>query len=119
LVLRLECGAGTVLWAGDAGSSVERALLAIAPGLRADVLVQGEHSAETNLTPEWLAAVRPRVLIRPGRGYQPDKSLSPDFWETARGLEIEVLRLDHTGAVTVDFLPQGPQVRTFLRSAPE
>jgi ComEC/Rec2-related protein len=111
LVWRLNVPGGPVLWAGDISGAVEGVLAAT--DVRARVLVQGEHPASPNLTTGWLEAVRPEILIRPGRGYQPDRSLTPEFWQQASRLGIRVLRLDRTGAVTLDFHPAGMEVRPF------
>jgi len=113
LVLRFDLAGQVVLWAGDISPQTEAELLASGQTLRAQVLVQGEHPAEPGPGTAWLQAVRPEVLIRPGRGYQPDRGLTPEFWETARRLGIRVLRQDRTGAVRLECRPEGIEIRPF------
>ncbi|MDX6767215.1 MAG: ComEC/Rec2 family competence protein [Candidatus Methylacidiphilales bacterium] len=116
LVFRASGPGGAVLFAGDISAEVERRLLAAGAGLRADVLLQGEHSAGLNLSSAWLEAVRPSVLIRPGRGYQPDHSLDDHFWRDVERLGVRVLQQDDCGAVELRFRPEGLETVPF-RSA--
>jgi len=116
LVFLVSGDKGSVLFAGDISAEVERALLDRGVVPRAEVLLQGEHSGSPNLSTTWLEAVHPRVLVRPGRGYQPDRSLDTVFWDDARRLGIQVHRQDFTGAVTLDFGPEGLKVVPFLGS---
>lgn len=115
LVFLVSGDKGSVLFAGDISAEVERALLDRGVVLRADVLLQGEHSGSPNLSNDWLEAVCPRVLVRPGRGYQPDRSLDTVFWDDVRRLGIQVHRQDFTGAVTLDFGPEGLKVVPFRK----
>lgn len=113
LVLRLNLAGQTVLWAGDISPRTEAKLLASGQKVCARVLVQGEHPAQPGPSAAWLEAVRPEVFIRPGRGYQPDRGLTPEFWNTVQRLGIRVLRQDHTGAVELECRPDGMEVRPF------
>ena len=106
LVIRFKYGGSALLYAGDVSQAVERRLLERGGDVKADCLVQGEHSALTNLSRPWLEAVRPRWLIRPGQGYRPDRSLDAVFQSTAERLGVKVLRMQETGAVCFDIGPE-------------
>jgi competence protein ComEC len=61
-VLRVA-GSYTVLLAGDIEAGAERALLEAGAPLRADVLLAPHHGSRTSSTAEFVAAVRPAVVI--------------------------------------------------------
>lgn len=63
LVLLFEYGAARLLYAGTVGFGIEAQVLAATPDLHADVLVEGRHSAESNLSEPWLRQVAPRDLV--------------------------------------------------------
>jgi competence protein ComEC len=65
LVIQLHYGNRSVLLPGDAEKQAERAILAENPAdaLRADVLKIGHHGSKNSTTPDFLAAVQPRVGI--------------------------------------------------------
>jgi competence protein ComEC len=69
-VARIRVGEVTVLMTGDAEAGEERWLVANQMGLlRADVLKVGHHGSNTSSTPQFLAAVRPRLaLVSVGNG---------------------------------------------------
>ena len=71
LVLRLEYGKTSYLFAGDAEHVEEQELLAdqaTAPKLKADVLKAGHHGSDTSSTWAWLEKVRPScVLVSAGK----------------------------------------------------
>lgn len=113
LVLRIVMHGQRVLWAGDISQETEAGLLASGQDVRAEVLVQGEHPADPGPGRAWLEAVRPRFIIRPGRGYQPDRGLTPEFWADVERLDIRVLRQDRHGAVVLECLPADIRMRGF------
>jgi competence protein ComEC len=108
LVLRFVHPSGTLLWAGDISGEVEQKILASGREVKADVLVQGEHSSRRNLSPAWLDAVRPRHLVHPPQGYELDKSLSATFWREARSRNLKVWLMDRTGGLTFDLAGAEP-----------
>ena len=65
LVLLFEYGSSRLLYAGTVGFGIEaRVLAANGDGnLRADVLVEGRHSAESNLSEPWLRQVAPDDIV--------------------------------------------------------
>ena len=63
MVLRLEYGKTVLLFTGDAEIDEEADLVASGSQLTADVLKVGHHGSDTSSTPEFLAAVHPRLAI--------------------------------------------------------
>ncbi len=63
-VLRIESGGQVALLTGDIDRAAERRLVEHhADRLRADLLVSPHHGSRSSSTPEFVAAVRPRVVI--------------------------------------------------------
>ena len=64
VVLRVEFGRTAMLFTGDAQAEAEARLLAHGSAeLRADILKVGHHGSAYSSTPEFLAAVRPKIAI--------------------------------------------------------
>lgn len=106
LVLLIRAHGRSVLWAGDISPDTEQAVLDLHPGLRTDVLVQGQHSEGPNLSPPWLRQLRPRTVVRPALDYGIDNSLDSPYWNLARELDITTLRMEKTGAIRLVINPE-------------
>lgn len=63
IVLRMEHGATSFLFTGDAEAIAERWILASGQNIRADVLKVGHHGSRTSTTEEFLAAVAPTAAV--------------------------------------------------------
>jgi len=103
LVLRLRYGSRSLLLPGDAEKQVEKEMLEEnnADSLRADVLKVGHHGSKNSTTPEFLAAMQPRVgIISAGEG-NPYGHPSPELLERLESAGVRVLRTDRDGAVHV------------------
>jgi competence protein ComEC len=101
LVVRLTLGEASVLLMGDAGRETERALLASGLDLRCDVLQAGHHGSAASTSADFLAAVRPRlVLVSAGEGNTYGFP-SPAFLERCRLSGASVARTDLDGAIEV------------------
>jgi competence protein ComEC len=86
---------------GDTGAATERALLDSGAGLAATVLKAGHHGSASSTSPEFLAAVGPRlVLVSAGEGNTYGFP-SPDVLARCRAAGAEILRTDLDGAVEV------------------
>ena len=101
MVLRLDCGKARLLWAGSIPAGVERRLVqTFGPELESGVLVQiPSKDGGSNLTPEWLSAVRPGILVRASRSWEEDTSLSVDFAAQAESLGLRLVKLERVGCV--------------------
>jgi competence protein ComEC len=101
VVMRLTIGEASVLLMGDAGPETERALLASGLDLRCDVLKAGHHGSAASTSADFLAAVRPRlVLVSAGEGNTYGFP-SPAFLERCRLAGASVARTDLDGAIEV------------------
>src|SRR5690606_4521212 len=63
IVMRLVYGDVEVLLTGDAEASAEHEMIARGHDLSADILHVGHHGSSTSTSPEFLAAVNPKVAI--------------------------------------------------------
>lgn len=119
LVLRLDCADGRrVLFLGDAGETIETALLAGKADVRADVLILGEHPRERSGTPAFLAAVQPGIVLRHERNRRFRRPA--DAGEHSRRLlrlpaGVVLRTTEREGALTLSLAPgQPPQVGGFV-----
>ncbi|MBI5600845.1 MAG: DNA internalization-related competence protein ComEC/Rec2 [Gemmatimonadetes bacterium] len=100
VVVRLEYGAATMLFTGDAEAPEEDWLLDRSPALlRADLLKVAHHGSGTSTTEAWLEAVQPRaalvsVAARNFYGH-PD----PAVMRRLSGYGATILRTDQLGSV--------------------
>lgn len=111
-VLLLESAGTRVLFMSDSGFSTEDWLLANEPGLRADILIKGQHAKDLSGTEDFLAAVQPHVIV----SHRPDPFAKPDEpWAqmvAARG--ITLFRQENCGAVTIELRAKGWKVHGFV-----
>jgi competence protein ComEC len=98
-VLRISTAAGAVLLTGDIEARSEEAILAREAQVDADVLLVPHHGSRSSSTPDFLAAVAPRVALLPvghrNRFHHPHPAVMARY--AARG--IEVWRTDRDGAL--------------------
>ena len=103
VVLRVEFGRTAMLFTGDAQAEAEARLLAHGGAeLRADILKVGHHGSAYSSTPEFLAAVRPKIaIISCGRhnvfGHPSSRTL-----EALAAAGSRVYRTDLDGQVSID-----------------
>jgi competence protein ComEC len=103
LVLRLHYGSRNVLLPGDAEKQSEQEMLVEnnVDSMHADVLKVGHHGSKNSTTPEFLAAVQPRVgIISSGEGNSYGHP-SPELLERLERAGVRILRTDRDGAVHV------------------
>jgi competence protein ComEC len=112
VVLRVHLGDRSILLTGDIGQLAQGRLVRDDPqAIGADVLVLPHHGRTKTLDPRFIAAVGPRVAIastsNPQRPGQPALAGPPGcrLTDTETG-----------GMITVDLLPDGPRVATFVTS---
>lgn len=100
-VIRVEAGRHSALLAADIERLAEMNLAERGVLDPADVLVVPHHGSKTSSTPEFLAAVRPRLAVMPvghrNRYGHPHAEVLARY----RGMGIPVLRTDRAGAVSV------------------
>ncbi len=111
-VMVARVGKFRVLFTGDAEAEEEDWLLANAgEALRADVLKVAHHGSATSTTPEFLAAVRPKVALVSVGAQNAYGHPDADVMGLLRTSGVATLRTDQHGTVVLRFLPQGIEVR--------
>jgi len=107
LVFMLHWKGWKILWTGDSGRLAEAAMLSSGADLKADVIVTGLHESDFSLTPKFLEAVSPNIIItgRPsGCGMDYTREIQLEKW---RKQGIRVLSQEQTGGLTVTPSPAG------------
>jgi len=103
LVLHLEYGERGMMLPGDAEKQAESTIVSDndETALRADVLKVGHHGSKNSTTPEFLAAVRPRVAVISAGEDNPYGHPNPELLARLTAAGVRILRTDHDGAVHV------------------
>ena len=101
LVIKMTIAGTSFLFMGDAGPETERGLLGSGLNLRSTVLKAGHHGSAASTSADFLAAVKPRlVLISAGEGNTYGFP-SPALLVRCDAAKAEVLRADLDGAVEI------------------
>jgi competence protein ComEC len=110
LVLKLKYGHESILLPGDAEGQTEQRILAEndTQAMRSDVLKIGHHGGKNSTTPEFLAAVHPRIGIVSVGEKNPYGHPSPELLDRLKYAGVQILRTDRDGAVRV--LTDGEQI---------
>lgn len=103
LVLHLEYGERGMMLPGDAEKQAESTIVSDndETALRADVLKVGHHGSKNSTTPEFLAAVRPRVAVISAGEDNPYGHPNPELLARLTAAGVRILRTDRDGAVQV------------------
>jgi competence protein ComEC len=115
LVLRLEFGKVRYLLPGDIERPVEHQLLARGDALAADFLKIAHHGSKTSTTPDFLAAVAPRVAVISAGAENPYGHPSPVMLKEFEGRGARVLRTDRDGAVSVTTDGRAVNTQTYVQ----
>lgn len=116
LVLRLQYNNDAILLPGDAEKEAERGMLAEngADELQAKVLKIGHHGSKNSTTPEFLAAVKPRLAIISVGEDNPYGHPNAELLDRLLAANVRVLRTDRDGAVHVLMNGNGLKVTCFV-----
>lgn len=115
LVARLRFPACSILLAGDISKTVEKELIKKGNLLESDILIQGRHSREENLSEDFLDAVKPKHLLFHGGGYW-NVRLTPVQRHRLEQRQIKIWSLEKTGAVTITPTQNSFQLKSFVYS---
>lgn len=116
LVLRVTVGPTRVLMMSDAGATVERLLLERGTDLRAQVVIKGQHEREVSCTPEFLAAVRPEMVVAAVSARDMKRYPRPELRDRLAEQGIPYWRTDELGAITLRLRPGGYEVSAMRES---
>jgi competence protein ComEC len=102
-VFRAAFGERSFLLPGDAEKMSERSILAESDphALQSDMLTIGHHGSKNSTTPEFLAAVRPRLAVISSGVENPYGHPAPQLLERLEQVGIPTLRTDTNGAVHI------------------
>ena len=100
LTMRIEDGRVSFLLPGDLQKKVEQRLVAEHAELAADFLKVPHHGSKTSSTPDFLAAVSPKVAVVSAGEANPFGHPAPSTLERYSEAGIRLLRTDLDGAVT-------------------
>ena len=105
LLLRLKMGEKALLLPGDAAAVREQALLQEAAAdrlnLRADLLVAGHHGSIGSTTPDFLAAVAPKVVLVSASAAKQGTHPAPEHLARWRSAGIRVWSTAESGNIQV------------------
>jgi competence protein ComEC len=118
LVLRLDDGSVRFLLAGDIQKKVEQRLVREDAEIAADFLKVPHHGSKTSSTPDFVAAVSPKVAVVSAGEANPFGHPAPGTVEHYAQAGVRFLRTDHDGAVTALTDGRGLTVTTFAESHP-
>jgi competence protein ComEC len=109
VVLQLEFGKVSLLFAGDIDKSDERILQQKSGRLRSTVLKVPRHGSATASTPEFVAAVQPRLAVFSVGGRNSGIPRREEVIERYRQIGAEIFRTDEDGAII--FQTDGQSIR--------
>ena len=118
LVLRLEDGSVRFLLAGDIQKKVEQRLVKEDAKITADFLKVPHHGSKTSSTPDFVAAVAPKVAVVSAGEANPFGHPAPGTIERYAQAGVRLLRTDRDGAVTAITDGHNLTVTTFAESHP-
>jgi competence protein ComEC len=116
LVLRLEDGSVRFLLAGDIQKKVEQRLVREDAEMTADFLKVPHHGSKTSSTPDFVAAVAPKVAVVSAGEANPFAHPAPGTVERYEQAGVRLLRTDRDGAVTAITDGHALTVTTFAES---
>jgi competence protein ComEC len=120
LVLRLRYQERAILLSGDAEKEAEREMLSenTQDELQAEVLKIGHHGGRNSTTPDFLAAVKPRLGIISVGEENAYGHPHGELLERLANAGVRVLRTDRDGAVHVLMDGRGVEVKCFVPCLP-
>ena len=118
LVLRLEDGSVRFLLAGDIQKKVEQRLVGEHAEITADFLKVPHHGSKTSSTPDFVAAVAPKVAVVSAGEANPFGHPAESTIERYAQAGVHLLRTDRNGAVTAITDGHSLTVTTFAESHP-
>jgi len=113
LVIRITCGATSLLLPGDISGSVEQELMTSAGPLASQVLKVAHHGSKSSSSPAFIARVAPRVALVTAEYGGFVNLPSPETLTRLRAAGSRILRTDLDGAITVKMKGSSLAVRHY------
>jgi competence protein ComEC len=115
LVLRMNVTNGpNILFMSDSGLATEKALLGAGMDLHSDIVIKGQHHSGKSGSNEFLAAVRPQLVIATSRDFPQHERIDDQWAEELRRRDIKLFRQNDTGAVEIYLRPNEWVARAYL-----
>ena len=114
VIARVKFADTSVLFESDAGSEAEAALVASGDNVRADILIKGQHHAGGSGSTEFLAAVKPKLIIATSRDTPLAERIEESWASDVAQRGIKLFRQDLTGAVEIEFHAEEWKARAYL-----
>jgi len=103
-----------VLFVSDSGVATEQKLLGSGLNLRSEILIKGQHHSGVSGSPEFLAAVDPRVIIATSRSFPNSERISDEWADALRVRGIKLFRQDESGALELKFTENDWRARSYF-----
>ncbi|MBM4260998.1 MAG: DNA internalization-related competence protein ComEC/Rec2 [Deltaproteobacteria bacterium] len=113
VVLRLEFGKASFLFAGDIDKRDERALQGNPKALRAAILKIPRHGSATASSDEFIGAVKPQLAVLSSSGRGPGAAKRDELLERYRQTGAQLLRTDEDGAIILKTNGESLQFETY------
>ncbi len=116
LVARIDCGTMRVLWCNDAGFITEKHLLArvSASELASQVIVRNQHASDFSALPEFLLAVKPRLVITSNSPSIVEQRLPAHLKTYCETHGVPLLDQSETGMVKLQLWPNRAEAKAWL-----
>ncbi|MEO8824496.1 MAG: ComEC/Rec2 family competence protein [Chthoniobacterales bacterium] len=114
LVMRFKVGAVRILMMSDSGFFTEHSLLESKADIRADILIMGRHFTGMSGDPDFLAAVKPFIVITTVAQIPATEQLPEGLSESVDRIGAKLFRMDQTGAVRIRIFKNRYEVDSFL-----
>jgi beta-lactamase superfamily II metal-dependent hydrolase len=105
LILSIHRLGKTLLLAGNAGGSLEDHIIGEPFPGQVDVLIQGPHSKERNLSLPWLKKLAPEVIVRPASGFYPEMDFTMEKRNVLRRLGTRLIEMEKSGPLQIRVCP--------------
>ena len=119
LVARIECGKMRVLWCNDAGFITEKHLLSrlSSKDLASHVMIRNQHASDLSALPEFLAAVKPRLIITSNAPAIAEQRMPEHLAPYCDEHGIRLFDQAETGMVKLEIWPDRLETKTWLSNA--
>jgi beta-lactamase superfamily II metal-dependent hydrolase len=114
LIVQLVIENVRVLFESDAGANAEAALLEAGDNLQSDILIKGQHHSGDSGTAQFLAAVKPKVIIATSRPSPIAEQITEEWTKEIAQRGVKLFRQDQTGAVEIQFGDEEWRTRAYL-----
>ncbi|PLX48255.1 MAG: DNA internalization-related competence protein ComEC/Rec2 [Desulfobulbaceae bacterium] len=113
LVLRFRTAGHGLLMPGDIETDGEKQLLTRATDLASTIIIAPHHGSSTSSSIAFLEQVKPQSVIFSAGRYKKAHFPNPTIVERYRQMGATVLATPETGAITISFAANGPQITTW------